>query len=130
MAELYIPLKHSHLMFVVISLLFFTCRAVANLLEAQWLQKKWAKISPHIIDTLLLGTGIALTTAIQQYPLAHHWLTVKIALLVFYIVFGALGMKATEKTKKILFFSLSFISVIMLLSVARTHNPLGFFSML
>lgn len=130
MAELYIPLKHSHLMFVAISLLFFASRAVASLLGAQWLQKKWAKVSPHIIDTLLLGTGVALTMAVQQYPLVHHWLTVKIALLVAYIVFGILGMKATVKPKKIMFFGLSFISVIMLLSVARTHNPLGLFSML
>ena len=117
-------------MFVAISLLFFACRAVASLLEAQWLQKKWAKISPHVIDTLLLTTGIGLTMSIQQYPLVHHWLTMKIALLVGYIVFGILGMKAAVKTKKIVFFGLSFLSVVMLLSVARTHSPLGFFSML
>lgn len=130
MAELYLPLKHTHLLLVAISLLFFIARASASLLNAGWLQKKWAKISPHVIDTFLLGTGVALTVVIQQYPLVHHWLTVKIALLVGYIVFGIVGMKSTEKKRKLLFFGLSLASVFMLISVARAHHPLGFFAMM
>jgi len=128
--ELYLPLKHTHLLLVAISLLFFIARATASLLNAGWLQKKWAKISPHVIDTFLLGTGVALTVVIQQYPLVHHWLTVKIALLVSYIVFGILGMKAQARQRKLIFFGVSLLSVFMLISVARAHHPLGLFAML
>lgn len=130
MGELYLPLKHTHLLLVAISLVFFIARAVASLRGAGWLQKKWAKISPHVIDTFLLGSGVALSIVIQQYPMVHHWLTVKIALLVAYIVFGILGMKADAKKRKLVFFGLSFASVLMLISVARAHHPLGIFSMM
>lgn len=130
MSELYLPLKHTHLLLVAISLLFFITRACASLMGAKWLQKKWAKISPHAIDTLLLGTGIALTAVIQQYPLVHHWLTAKVVLLVAYIVFGIIGMKSTARPKKLVFLGLSLASVLMLISVARTHDPLGFIALL
>ena len=129
MGELYLPLKHTHLLLVAISLVFFIARAVASLRGAGWLQKKWAKISPHVIDTFLLGSGVALSIVIQQYPMVHR-LTVKIALLVSYIVFGILGMKADAKKRKLVFFGLSFASVLMLISVARAHHPLGIFSMM
>ncbi len=125
MTELYLPLKHTHLMMVAVSVLFFLVRGVSSLLNAGWLQQKWAKISPHVIDTLLLGTGVMLTFAVHQYPIVDHWLTAKMVLLVGYIIFGVKMMKARVMKRKLMFFALALVSVGLLISVARTHHPLG-----
>ena len=115
-------------MLVGISLIFFLIRGVSSVFGAAWLKKKWAKISPHLIDTLLLGTGVALTFVIGQYPLTDHWLTVKLGLLVAYILFGMKAMKARTKSRKLVFLGCAVASVLLLISVARTHHPLGVFA--
>jgi uncharacterized membrane protein SirB2 len=59
--------------------------------DAKWLQKKWAKIAPHVIDTWLFISAAVLI--IQQYPIANHWLSVKIIDLFGYFGFGFLKAK-------------------------------------
>ena len=68
--------------------------------ESPWLQKKWVRVAPHIIDTILLGSAILLTLQIRQYPFVHGWLTAKVLALLAYIVIGAIGLKY-GRTKKI-----------------------------
>ena len=59
-ARMYIAFKHSHMMFAVISGLFFLVRGCWMLMDSGMLQKKWVKILPHVNDTLLLLCAIVL----------------------------------------------------------------------
>ncbi|MCR4331699.1 MAG: SirB2 family protein [Sulfuricaulis sp.] len=93
-------LKHLHVTCVVLSISGFLVRGVWMMQESPWLQKKWVRVAPHIIDTILLGSAILLAIQIQQYPFVHHWLTAKVLALVAYIVIGAIGLKYGS-TKKI-----------------------------
>jgi len=130
MGTLYIAMKHSHLLLVAISLSFFIIRGIALLMQAGWLQKKWAKISPHIIDTFLLATGIALTVITHQYPISDNWLTAKMVFLVGYILFGIKMMKTNNVMLRRSFFAAAIICIIMMVTIARTHHPLGLFSLI
>jgi uncharacterized membrane protein SirB2 len=93
-------LKHLHVTCVVLSISGFLMRGVWMMQESPWLQKKWVRVAPHIIDTILLGSAILLSIQIQQYPLVHNWLTAKVLALLAYIVIGAIGLKYGS-TKKI-----------------------------
>lgn len=128
--SMYIPLKHSHLMFVVISILFFALRGTSRLLQMQWQNKLAVKISAHSIDTLLLLTGILLMFATSQYPIAQAWLTTKLILLVGYIGFGVMTMKSPSKMKQRSYFAAAIACVLLMTTIARTHHPLGLFSLM
>jgi len=93
-------LKYVHVTCVILSGSGFLVRGVWMMRESPWLQKKWVRVAPHIIDTILLGSAILLSIQIQQYPLVHHWLTAKVLALLAYIIIGAIGLKYGS-TKKI-----------------------------
>jgi len=44
-------------------------------MESALLQTKAAKILPHLNDTLLLGTAIALVVMTRQYHIVVGWVT-------------------------------------------------------
>jgi uncharacterized membrane protein SirB2 len=117
-------------MLVVISIIFFTVRAVSQLLQKQWQNKIAVKISAHSIDTLLLLTGVLLMFATSQYPVAQAWLTTKLILLVGYIGFGVMTMKSTSGMKQRSYFAAAIACVLLMTTIARTHHPLGLFSLM
>ena len=97
---MYTVLKTIHVTCVILSIAGYTIRGVWMMRESSWLQKKWVRIVPHVVDTTLLGSAILLTIKIQQYPFAQGWLTAKVLALIAYIVVGAIGLKY-GRTKKI-----------------------------
>lgn len=86
-------LKYVHVASAALSISGYLLRGVWMLRESPQLQKKWVRIVPHVIDTVLLGSAILLAITIQQYPFVHGWLTAKVLALVLYIVVGAIGLK-------------------------------------
>jgi len=57
------------------------------------LDKKWLKISPHIIDTFLLTLGVGLAVKLAINPLEYLWLAEKILAIIFYIFTGYYTLK-------------------------------------
>jgi uncharacterized membrane protein SirB2 len=51
------------------------------------------KIAPHVNDTLLLGTAIAMLVMLSLNPLNVTWLMLKIGLLVVYIGLGLVALR-------------------------------------
>ncbi len=47
----------------------------------------------YAIDTTLLTAALMLVTILHQYPFVQAWLTVKVLLLVVYVVLGSLALK-------------------------------------
>ncbi len=128
--SIYLPLKHSHIMLVLVSIIFFSVRASAQLLQKQWQTKLAVKISAHSIDTLLLLTGLLLMLATAQYPIAQAWLSVKMLFLVGYIAFGIMTMKTPSVMKQRSYFAVTIVCALLMFTIARTHHPLGMFSLL
>ena len=123
MSEYYPLIKHLHLTSVTLSILFFMVRGAGMMVDAEWLQKKLVRVLPHIIDTILLASAIALTIILSQYPFVEDWLTAKVIGLFLYIGFGTIALKRGKtKTIRITAFMLALCSVAYILSVAITHN--------
>ncbi|MDH3513746.1 MAG: SirB2 family protein [Gammaproteobacteria bacterium] len=86
-------LKHVHIACVILSGTGYFIRGVWMIRESLWLQNKWVRVLPHVIDTALLVSAILLMLQIGQYPFVHDWLTAKVLALVAYIIIGAIGLK-------------------------------------
>ncbi len=97
----YMALKHIHLTTIAITFVLFTLRVLWMLMNSPQLNKKWIRILPHINDTLLLLSAIALCVILQQYPFQAPWLTAKLLGLLAYIFLGlvALRMGKTKATR-------------------------------
>ena len=92
--------------------------------DSPLLQQRWIKILPHVVDSFLLASAIALAWQLGYSPLVHPWLAAKITALLLYIVIGSIALKR-GKTKRIRLVSwlagqLLFVYIV---SVAVTHDP-------
>tara|TARA_Y100000034_G_C6765711_1_gene341313 strand:+ start:139 stop:504 length:366 start_codon:yes stop_codon:yes gene_type:complete len=117
--------KHLHLTAVGLSILFFVFRFIWSQFDATALNKKWVKILPHIIDTVLLASAIWLCVILSQYPFVNAWLTFKVIGVVLYIVFGLFALKkAKTKLSKWGFFVAALVVLMATAMVAVTKQPL------
>ncbi|HMU86254.1 MAG TPA: SirB2 family protein [Agitococcus sp.] len=122
----YVIFKHVHMTAVALSGLLFMVRGLWLLQGSTQLQAKWVKITPHVIDTLLLVSAIAMLVVSQQFP---AWVHVKITLLIVYIGLGLMAFKKAKTQGQKLTFLLAAVAVyVFLISVALTKSPAGFFA--
>jgi len=122
---MYMMAKHLHLTAVGLSILFFIFRFIWSQLDANALSKKWVKILPHIIDTVLLGSAVWLCIILSQYPFVNAWLTFKVIGVILYIVFGLFALKKAKTTLSKWAFFIAAIGVLMATAmVAVTKQPL------
>lgn len=116
--------KHLHLLTVAITLALFVLRGVWMMMDSPRLQARWARIVPHLNDTVLLGSGIALAVLLQQYPLVHGWITAKIVALILYIVLGTIALKrGRSKGQRVAAWIAALAVFGYMLAVARAHDP-------
>jgi uncharacterized membrane protein SirB2 len=118
----YLALKHIHVTLVVISVLFFILRFFWRSIDAQVAKQKWVKIAPHIIDTLLLVSIVALLW--QGLMLGSAWYMQKTIGLIGYIVFGIIAMRASTPVWRYTAFFVALGWIMVLLHVAYTKVPL------
>jgi uncharacterized membrane protein SirB2 len=90
---MYEIVQHTHLTAIALSVVLFLLRFVLNAMQSPMLQKKWLKILPHIVDTLLLLSAATLCVMLKQYPFVDAWVTEKLLALVMYIFMVTLALK-------------------------------------
>ena len=123
----YVLLKQLHLTTIALTLALFLLRGVWMVMDSPRLQARWVRIVPHLNDTLLLASGIALAVLLQQYPLVHGWLTAKVLALIAYIVLGTLALKRGKtKTQRVTAWIAALLVFGYMLAVARSHDPFPF----
>ncbi|MFD2168368.1 SirB2 family protein [Thalassotalea euphylliae] len=86
-------MKHFHMLLAIISISLFTLRFVWLLKESDMLSRKWVKITPHVIDTLLLTIGITMAIKLAINPAEQLWLAEKIIAIFAYIFTGLYTLK-------------------------------------
>jgi len=96
----YASLKIVHVGCVAASYALFVVRGIWMMRESSHLQHRWVRIVPHLVDTLLLASAVALAVMSHQYPLANGWLTAKVAGLLIYIGLGTVALKR-GKTRRV-----------------------------
>jgi uncharacterized membrane protein SirB2 len=121
-------LKHTHLTALALSFLLFFIRGYLMMRNSSASKHRVFLIAPHIVNLLLIGSGIALAIVMHFNPANQPWLAVKLVALVVYIALGILTFKhPVLKIRKILWIS-ALVVFAFIVSVAQSKNPLGFFA--
>ena len=122
----YLLVKHLHITCAVLSGSFFLLRGVWMLLESDALQRRWVKVVPHVVDTVLLTSALTMVFWSAQYPLVQPWLTAKVLALLAYIVLGTIALKRgqTKGTRTAaLVAALAVFAYIVLVALSRQVMP-------
>ena len=117
-------IKIIHIISIILSYILFSLRGIWMIQSSPLLQLRWVKILPHVIDTILLVSAIALVAMIQQYQGFNIWISAKIGALLLYILLGMVAFRfgKTQKIKTISWI-LAQIVFFYIVLVALTKNP-------
>jgi uncharacterized membrane protein SirB2 len=132
MIEYYPAVKMLHIGSVIASGSLFAARGLLVLAGRERLAMlpplRWAS---YLIDTVLLGAAILLSTMLMQYPLVHGWLTAKVVLLLVYIGLGTMALRrARSRTARAAWYIAALATFGLIVLIARAHHPLGPFAAL
>ena len=123
----YSLLKQLHLTTIAVTLALFVLRGIWMMTAPARLQSRWVRILPHVNDTLLLASGIALAVRLQQYPFVQGWLTAKFFALILYIVLGTYALKRGQtQGQRIAAWIAALLVFAYMVAVALTHSPAPF----
>ena len=123
--------KVAHITCALLSIAGFSIRGYWIATDNTLQRHPVSKTLPHIIDTGLLGSAIAMLAMWQVSPFATSWLTAKIVALLVYIALGMVAMRfGKTKTIRMAAWSAAMLTVLFIVSVAFSKNPLGFFALL
>ena len=126
MLEFYADIKWVHVAAVIASGMLFALRGLALNLGAGWPMSRPVRYLSYTIDTVLLTAALMLATILQQYPFVQAWLTVKVVLLVVYVILGTYAFRYAKTPRARLGGWLAAILVFLaIVGVARAHHPLG-----
>ncbi|HWS75519.1 MAG TPA: SirB2 family protein [Quisquiliibacterium sp.] len=119
-------LKHVHVTSAALSIAGFVLRYLLMLGRSPMLGSRAARVLPHVVDTVLLASALAMAWMIGALPV---WLIVKIVALLAYIVVGSIALKRGRTMTLRAVAGLVAIAVFaFIVSVALTKSPLGFFA--
>ena len=123
----YVALKTIHMTAVGLSVTGFFGRGIGTLAGARWVRSRVAKTLPHLVDSVLLLSAIALAWLLRLDPLSTPWLMAKIVGLLVYIVLGMVALRPGRPLPvRATAWALALLTFGYIVSVAITKNPAGF----
>ena len=109
----------------------FALRGAWALAGSPLARARLTRVLPHVVDSCLLLSAIALAWMAGQYPFVHGWLTAKIVGLLAYI---GLGMVALKPGRAMAVRAGAFVAALAtfswIVSVALSKNPAGWLAWL
>lgn len=120
-------LKSLHISAVAVSGALFLLRANWMLRDSAMLRRRWVRVLPHAVDTVLLSAALGLLAVLHLNPFAQPWLTAKLLALLGYIVFGSVALKR-GRTRRVRMAAL-FVAIALfayMVGTAVTRNPTFF----
>jgi uncharacterized membrane protein SirB2 len=121
----YGPIRNLHVTAVALSISLFLLRAGWMLRAPERPQRRWVMTVPHVVDTVLLLSGVWLAWQLGAAGV-RGWLPAKLAGLVLYIVLGNIALKRGRtrgaRTGAAIAAVLIFVYIA---SVAVTKSPWG-----
>ena len=118
-------IKVVHMSLAGLTIAGFLLRSWWLLRESSLLQTRVVRILPHIVDTLLLASGVTLAVMTKTNPLEQDWLLTKILLLLVYIASGSVALKyAQNKAQRSVAFVIAICAVGNIVYIARNKHLL------
>ncbi|MGE0559225.1 MAG: SirB2 family protein [Burkholderiales bacterium] len=121
----YQVLKLVHVSCVAVSYALFVLRGAWMIRESPLLGRRWVRVVPHVVDTMLLASAVAMAVTIRQYPFVAGWLTAKLLALACYIGLGMIALKR-GRTRRIRIAAWMAAQAVFfyIVAVAMTRSPL------
>jgi uncharacterized membrane protein SirB2 len=127
----YATVKLVHQGAVALSLTGFLFRGAASLAGAAWVHGKAARALPHVVDSVLLLSALALAWLLRLTPGNAPWLLAKVVGLILYIGLGVVALRpGRPQAVRATAWGLALVVAGWIVSVAITKSPLGVFAML
>jgi uncharacterized membrane protein SirB2 len=121
--SIYVLLKNLHVLLALISGIGFGLRGYIRLIMDRPLVNPMVRFGPHLVDTLLLFSGIALWVQ-MQYALVS-WFGLKMLLVLAYIGLGVGAFRSRSRGTGIILYLAALIVFVSIASVAL-HKPVVF----
>ena len=123
----YPQIKWAHVAAVSASGSLFALRgALAQAGRPRWAMAAPVRYASYTIDTVLLTAALMLLTMLPGAMFANGWLTIKLILVVVYVVLGTFALRRgrTPHARAICYLAalLTFATII---GIALAHHPLG-----
>jgi uncharacterized membrane protein SirB2 len=124
---MYLTIKYLHITLALISISGFIIRGGLKMMNSPYLQIKWIKITPHIIDTALLCCGVYMAVVLNLALLSTPWLLAKLIALFAYIGLGLVTLRFAKTNKlRLIAYLLAVSCFIYMFQVAITRSIMPF----
>lgn len=128
MGSLYSALRALHVASVMVTFAFFVLRGVWMLRAPELLGRRWVRIAPHVVDTVLLASAVALAVMLGSGAWTQGWLPAKVLGLLVYIALGSIALKyGPTRSIRAVAFAGALVTFLYIVMVAVTKSPTGFF---
>jgi len=122
-ADAYLAVRALHAGCAVLSIAGFAARGALMLMESPILQKRFVRIAPHVVDTVLLASAVWLAWHLGQIPFVHAWITAKLLALLLYIGLGMFALRrGRTKRQRAAAFVAALASAAYIVAVALTRD--------
>lgn len=119
-------LKSIHVTCALLSICGFALRGYWVLSDDHRRDYRLAKVLPHLIDTLLLVSAVAMLFIWGASPFDLPWVIAKIVALLAYIGLGMVVMRfANSQEVRVTAYLAALAVVAYIVSVALSHSPWG-----
>ncbi len=123
----YLAIRELHVVCALLSIASFILRGALKFRESKLLQQKWLRISPHIVDSVLLLSAVALVILRGEYPFVSGWLTAKTVGVFVYIGLGVVALRAGKTpTVRAIAYVLAIATFAYIAAVAVTKSACPF----
>jgi len=123
--------KTIHVVFVALSFAGFFIRGIWMLRDSTLLRQRWVRITPQVVDTVLLVSAIVLAVQMRFSPMEQAWLMAKIIALVIYIAVGLVALRfGSSKRVRLSAWLLGLFIFMYIVSVATSKSALGWFALI
>jgi len=128
----YAEIRLVHIAFAVASGLLFALRGLAVLGRRGALANHGVvRYLSYSIDTVLLTAALMLLAMLRLSAASTSWLSLKLALLVVYILLGSFALRrAPTQRAKLICFVVALVTYGLIIGIARAHDPYGWFLLL
>ncbi|MDZ7278140.1 SirB2 family protein [Pantoea eucrina] len=127
MASWYPLIKDVHLITVALTLSLFLLRFYWLMADSAMLYRRWVRIVPHVIDSVLLLSGVLLVMITHFYPFSVQgsWLTEKLLGVIIYIALGSMALSRRPRKKGTRWIAalIAFIVALIVIRLAITKMP-------
>ena len=126
MLEFYPQIRYAHILAVTLSGSLFALRGLGILMGMRWPQWAAVRYLSYTIDTVLLTAALMLVTILPGAMFDNGWLTLKVLLVVVYVVLGVFALRRGRTPRvRAACYLLALLVFAWIIGIARMHHPWG-----